>query len=119
MIVSLAGSPQVIGRIPVGGLPGKMILNTAQDLLFVAESNSDSVAVIDTAADQVLTRFTTTAPTNVLAKIGNFKGSNPNSLALSPNEETLYVTNGGTNSLAVISMQYRKTRKIRARAANG
>jgi YVTN family beta-propeller protein len=108
VIVGVAGTPQVIGRIPVGGLPGKMILNKSQDLLFVAESNSDSVAVIDTATDAVLTRFTTTAPTHLLAKIGNFKGSNPNSLALSPDEETLYVTNGGTNSLAVIALQYKK-----------
>jgi YVTN family beta-propeller protein len=115
VIVSLSGSPQVIGRIPVGGLPGKMILNKAQDLLFVAESNSDSVAVIDTATDQVATRFTTTAPTNLLAKIGNFKGSNPNSLVLSPNEETLYVTNGGTNSLAVVSMHYAKDKKVEGR----
>jgi DNA-binding beta-propeller fold protein YncE len=107
VIVGLTGSPHVIGRIPVGGLPGKMILNTSQDLLFVAESNNDSVAVIDTAADQVITRFSTTAPSPLLTKIGNFKGSNPNGLALSPDEGTLYVTNGGTNSLAVIALQYK------------
>ena len=52
VIVDLSGTPHVAGRIPVGGLPGKMILNADQSLLFVAESNGDSVAVIDTSLDQ-------------------------------------------------------------------
>ena len=102
--VDLAGTPHVTGRIAVGGLPGKMILNREQTLLFVAESNSDSVAMIDTATDQVRTRFTTTGPEDLLARIRHFKGSNPNSLALSPDESTLYVTNGGTNALAVVEL---------------
>jgi DNA-binding beta-propeller fold protein YncE len=105
VIVSLAGSPQVTGRIPVGGLPGKMVLNASQDLLFVAESNSDSLAIIDTNSDRVLTRIGATAPKSLLAKARTFKGGNPNSLALSPSERTLYVTNGGTNSVAVISLR--------------
>jgi YVTN family beta-propeller protein len=103
--VDLDGVPHVSGRIPVGGLPGKMILNASQTLLFVVESNSDSVAVVDTNSDTVVTRFVTTAPVNLLAKARSSKGSNPNSLALSPDEQTLYVTNGGTNSLAVIDLK--------------
>jgi len=106
VIVDLNGVPRVTGRIPVRGLPGKMILNASQSLLFVVESNNDSVAVISTAADRVLTRVTTTAPHELQSKVKNFKGSNPNSLALSPDERTLYVTNGGTNSLAVIALSY-------------
>jgi DNA-binding beta-propeller fold protein YncE len=106
VVVSLAGTPRVAGRIPVGGLPGKMILNASQGLLFVAESNSDSVSVVNTSTDEVVTRFTTTAPEQLLAKTRNFKGSNPNSLALSPDENTLYVTNGGTNSVAVVALEY-------------
>src|SRR5215510_15143174 len=43
----------VTGRIPVGGQPNKMILNQTQTLLYVANGNSDSVAIIDTATDQV------------------------------------------------------------------
>jgi DNA-binding beta-propeller fold protein YncE len=106
VVVSLGATPTVTGRIPVGGLPGKMILNASQDHLFVAESNSDSIALVDTTADKVVGRIKTTAPTGLLEKAGAFKGSNPNSLALSSDEQTLYVTNGGTNSLAVIAMQY-------------
>jgi len=39
-----------------------------------------------------------------LANRSGFKGSNPNGLALAPDEKTLYVTNGGTNSVAVIAL---------------
>jgi DNA-binding beta-propeller fold protein YncE len=81
-----------------------MILNQRESLLFVAESNSDSVAIIDTERDEVVSRVTTTGTANLMAKVGTFKGSNPNGLALSPDESTLYVTNGGTNSLAVVDL---------------
>ena len=106
VILSLAGTPAVTGRIGVRGLPGKMILNEAGNLLFVAESNSDTVAIVDTESDEVITRIRTTAPGDLLERAKTFKGSNPNSLALSRDEETLYVTNGGTNSLAVIALHY-------------
>ncbi len=36
------------------------------------------------------------------------KGSNPNSVTLSPDESTAYVTNGGTNSVAVVSLTGKK-----------
>ena len=87
-----------------------MILNKSQDLLFVAESNNDSVAIVDTESDKVVTRIGTTAPADLREKVGKFKGSNPNSLALSLDEQTLYVTNGGTNSLAVIELDYWRDR---------
>ena len=92
-------------RIPVPGNPGKMILNKAQTELFVAASNSDELIIINTATNQIVGQVNTTAP------LGTFglnqkvpKGANPNSVALSPNEQTAYVTNGGTNSVAVIGL---------------
>jgi DNA-binding beta-propeller fold protein YncE len=106
VVVGLTGTPAITGRIAVGGLPGKMILNKSEDLLFVAESNSDTIAIIDTESEKVLTRIRTTAPDDLLDKARTFKGANPNSLALSRDEETLYVTNGGTNSLAIIDLRY-------------
>src|SRR6185369_15633777 len=66
--------------------------------------NSDSVLIVDTAKDKVMAEIKTTAPAGIFANRENFKGSNPNSLALSPDEKTLYVTNGGTNSVAVIAL---------------
>ena len=72
--------------------------------MYVANDNSDTVAVIDTVADNVLEEISTTAPKVLFPNLSDFKGSNPNSLALSADERTLFVTNGGTNSLAVIRL---------------
>ena len=111
IVLSLAGDkPVVTGRIPVQGNPNKMILNKAQNLLMVAEDNADAVVVIDTNLDKVVDTIFTTAPTAPNESLTYFqKGSNTNSLALSPDEKTLYVTNGGTNSVAVLTMNTYKT----------
>ena len=99
-----AQPPQVVHRIGVSGQPNRMIFNGAGTRLFVANGSSDSVSIIDTATEQVIDEIRTTAPARFYATIGGFKGANPNSLALSPDERTLYVTNGGTNSVAVVSL---------------
>lgn len=92
-------------RIPVPGNPGKMTLNRAQTKLFVVANNSDELVVIDTKSNSVVSQVNTTAPRWFFGG-GNHipKGSNPNSVALSPDEEFAYVTNGGTNSVAVVEL---------------
>jgi YVTN family beta-propeller protein len=98
------GTPRFVRRITVGGQPNKMLLNRAQSLLFVANGNSDTVSVLDTEADTVIDEFSTTAPQEMFKNRQHLKGSNPNSLALTPNERFLLVTNGGTNAVAVIKL---------------
>jgi len=99
------GTLSLTKRVAVSGNPEKMILNHDQSKLFVVAANSDSLIVVDTKANKVVGQVNTTAPFGV-AGFGNRipKGSNPNSVALSPDEKTAYVTNGGTNSVAVISL---------------
>lgn len=104
VVLDVAGAPRVTSRIKIHGQPNKFILNRAGTLLFAAVDNSDSVNIIDTSTDQVVAAIKTTAPNGIFPNPGKYKGSNPNSLALSPDEHTLYVTNGGTNSVAVISL---------------
>ncbi|HWX53468.1 MAG TPA: beta-propeller fold lactonase family protein [Verrucomicrobiae bacterium] len=104
VVLDLHSTPAVIGRIKLKGQPNKLVANKAGTLLFVAEDNSDTVSIISTANDRVVATIKTTAPDSIFPNKGAFKGSNPNSLALSPDERTLYVTNGGTNSVAVISV---------------
>lgn len=104
VILNLKPALTVTSRIKTHGQPGKLIVNRAGTLLFAAADNSDSVVIVDTAKDRVVAEIKTTAPTGTLANSDGFKGSNPNSLALSPDEKTLYVTNGGTNSVAVIAL---------------
>jgi DNA-binding beta-propeller fold protein YncE len=104
VVLDLHAAPAITGRIKVRGQPGKMILNKAQNLLFAVADNSDSIVIVDTASDRVLADIKSTAPASVFPNHEGFKGSNPTGLALSPDEKTLYVTNGGTNSVAVITL---------------
>lgn len=106
VVLDLHSAPAVTitGRIKVHGQPGKMLLNQAQSLLFAVADNSDSVVIVDTVADRVLAEIKTTAPAAIFPNRGGFKGSIPTGLALSPDEKTLYVTNAGTNSVAVIRL---------------
>jgi YVTN family beta-propeller protein len=102
VVVTLAGgTPKVSSRIALKGNPTKMILNKAQTRLLVASDNSDSVDIVDTATRQLVGSIDTTSPGDA-PRVR--RGSSPNSLALSPDEETLYVTNAGTNSVAVIEL---------------
>src|SRR5260370_27269431 len=96
--------PVVTGRIPLKGQPIRLILNKNQTRLFVAEGSSDTVAVISTNSRKVLEEISTTAPKDVFENSRGYKGSSPNSLALSPDEQMLYVTNAGANDVAVIEL---------------
>ncbi len=102
----LAGAPSVTSRIALKGNPTKMILNHAQSRLMIASDNSDTVDIVDTASNQLVGSIDTTAPAGGV-KVR--RGSSPNSLALSPDEETLYVTNAGSNSVAVIELNDKQT----------
>ena len=81
-----------------------MILNRDQSKLFVAADNSDTVTVIETASGNILSEINTSAPNWLLKNPRGYSGSDPNGLALSHDEKTLYVTNGGSNSVAVIQL---------------
>lgn len=101
-------TPHIAGRIKLAGQPNKMLLDRAGARLYVASDNSDSVAVIDTATDAVIEEFNVTAPKSVFPRAEKFKGANPNSLALSPDERTLFVTHGGLNAVAVVQLAQAK-----------
>jgi DNA-binding beta-propeller fold protein YncE len=114
----------VTARIAVKGQPNKMIMNQAQTLLYVAEDQTDTVDVIDINPDPthymtvntVIETIPVLAPAGVLPSnfyysgsnndIANpiYLGSNTNSLTLSPDEKTLYVTNGNLNDVAVVQL---------------
>lgn len=102
--VKIGEKPAVVNRIPIGGNPNKMILNRDESKLFVAADNSDSITVIETQSHKVLEKILTTAPDWLLKNPKGYTGSAPNGLALSHDEKTLYVTNGGSNSVAVVKL---------------
>jgi YVTN family beta-propeller protein len=95
-------SPVIVGRIALTGNPNRMVLDKAQTRLYVALNNSDEVAVVDARRNRVIATVKTAAPAGLLASVA--PGASPNSLTFSPDGRTLYVTNGGTNSVAVLSV---------------
>jgi YVTN family beta-propeller protein len=107
-VVSLTGTPALTARIKVPGNPLKMILNKAGTKLYVATDNADAVEVIDTNTNKIVASIPTIAPPATLSMAERYRGVDPNGLALSPDGKTLYVTNGGTNSLAVIDLSAAK-----------
>ncbi len=112
VVVKLGEKPSVISRIPVPGQPNRILLNRAQGRLFAALDNSDAVAVIDANSGKVLSSIGVVAPTEILPGRDLPRGANPNSLALSPDEQTLYVTDGGTNAIAVVSLDNSGSGKV-------
>ena len=105
VIVDLTGNVLVVtDRIKVKGQPTRLALNPKQTRLYVAESSSDTVAVVSTKTHKVLEEIGTTAPKSVFANEQGFKGSSPNNVTVSNDGGSLYVTNGGANSVAVIRL---------------
>lgn len=103
--VNITGSPKVIARIRMPGQPNRMVLNNAQSLLYVAQDNTDSVGVIDTASYKLIDNIPVSAPNGFLpASKSNLKGNSTNSVTLSRDEKFLYVTNGWMNDVAVIQL---------------
>ena len=84
-------------QIAVGSQPNALLADNS-GRIFCANTGSDTVSVINGATDEVEqtihTALTSRSPV----------GSVPNALAISPDQKTLYVTNGGNNDVAVIEV---------------
>jgi DNA-binding beta-propeller fold protein YncE len=103
--ISTPTGPMLTTRISVPGQPNKMVLNASQSKLYVAQDVSDSAGIIDTSSDTLLDNISVTAPWGLLPeKESTFKGNDTNSIALSKDERSLYVTNGWMNEVAVVQL---------------
>jgi YVTN family beta-propeller protein len=94
-VVDLA-TQSVTGTISVGEHPSALALNPHTGDLYVADTDSDEVSVVDTSTNTVRQTLSLT-PYN-----GAPVGSNPNALAVSPQGDRLYVANAGDNDVAVV-----------------
>jgi sugar lactone lactonase YvrE len=105
-VVNIASAtPTLTNRIKLKGQPLKSVLDSAQTTLYVAEDQTDSVAVINIAAGAVIAEVSVAAPLGVIpASRTSLSGNNTNSVTLSPDGATLYLTNGNTNNIAVVSV---------------
>ncbi|HEX2666827.1 MAG TPA: phosphoesterase [Gammaproteobacteria bacterium] len=111
-VVDIGAAPKLTGRIPLKGTPVQMLLDAPQKHLYVACDNSDVVAVIDTATDQETDAIPVLAPPGVVSTSFDYRGVAPNGLALSADGARLYVTDGGTNAVAVVALDKPKPQVI-------
>ena len=81
-----------------GSHPTAMLLSPDGQLLFVALSNSDAVAVVNTAEGRLLRLLSTRLPQQ------NFGGSFPNALAESSDGKRLFVADASADAVAVFDM---------------
>ncbi len=93
---------KVTHTIDVGLHPTAMVWDEARQRLFVANANSDSISVIDTAARRV-------GSTIPLEPFGlKLSGISPTALAVAPAGTTLFVALGGLNAVAVVNVASRR-----------
>ncbi len=97
-----------ISHITVGRHPTAMLLNKAETRLYVANSNGDTVSVIDTRTDVVIETINVRISENAF-------GASPEGLALSDDESTLYVANSKTNAVAVVQLAPRPGPRLRSK----
>ncbi|MFI4964085.1 MAG: beta-propeller fold lactonase family protein [Caulobacterales bacterium] len=93
----------VTRRIRTAGQP-TALLAAPGGRLYAALDNTDSVAVIDSAAGKIVGRTPTVATAPLMAGRRFLGGANSNALALSPDGRTLYVSNGGENAVAAVAL---------------
>ena len=87
---------KVTNEIAVGLHPTAMQWDESHSRLYVANSNADSISVVNTQSSQVVQTISIQPFAQKVAGIA------PNALALSPDGKMLYVACGGINAVAVI-----------------
>ncbi|MBB5331705.1 alkaline phosphatase family protein [Tunturiibacter gelidoferens] len=85
--------------IAVGAQPNRLLLSRDQSRLYVVNGNNDSISEIDTSSQRVERTLKLSRPGD------RYKGLNANSAAISPDGNTLYVTLGTENSVAVVNLR--------------
>ena len=91
-------SGMVTATIDVGLHPSGLAWDEKHQRLYVANSNSDSISIVDTATNRLLE---TIAVQPFKRKVA---GAAPESVALSPDHTTLYAACAGINAVAVIDL---------------
>jgi len=96
-----------VSRIQVGRHPTAMLFNPERTRLYVANSNDDTVSVIDTQADKEIERI------SVRLSEGGPPGNSPEGLALVGDD--LFIANAHSNSLAVVEFSEEKDGRSKVR----
>ena len=86
-------------EIMVGLSPSDLALSPNGKAVVCANTNSDTLSIIDTASDTVSETI------SVNSRPSDLYGAAPNALAFSDDGETLYVANGSQNAIAVLEFE--------------
>ncbi|MBU3743756.1 MAG: bifunctional YncE family protein/alkaline phosphatase family protein [Sediminibacterium sp.] len=86
-------------EIPVGDNPNELLLNKKGDYLLVANSNDNSVSVINVQERKVVETL------NAALYADAPNGSTTNGMSFSGDEKTLYIANADNNCLAVFDVK--------------
>jgi 6-phosphogluconolactonase (cycloisomerase 2 family) len=81
-----------------GSHPGALLLSPDQKRLYVALSNADAVAVVETTTGKLLGTFSTLLPGQ------KYGGSYPNALALSADARRLFVANASADAVGIFDV---------------
>ncbi|HEY1654256.1 MAG TPA: alkaline phosphatase family protein [Candidatus Tumulicola sp.] len=95
-VVRPAGS---VTYVRVGGEPNALQLDPPHARLYVANGDLDEIDEIDTQRDRLVRRIGLDRPADPL------RGANPNALALGARGDTLLVSLGGENAVAIVDLK--------------
>ncbi len=91
---------KLLKEVVVGLHPNKIISAPDGKQVYLTNSNSDMVSVINTTTDLVCESISL----HLQKSLNSYFGDSPNSLAISSSGKTLYVANGTDNALSVITL---------------
>src|SRR5580704_6476298 len=97
-VVDAVDPGKPVTLIPVGRHPTAMLFDAGRTRLYVANSDEDSVSVIDPIKDRVVETI------SVRLSEKSLPGGSPEGLALSADGATLYVANAHSNAVAVVGL---------------
>ena len=103
----------ILKEIIVGLHPNEIISDSQGKFVYLTNSNSDNVMVINTLIDEVME----TISVRLQPEINPFFGDSPNGLSLSDDETQLFVANGMDNALAVIRLAKKSAAKGRGKTS--
>jgi YVTN family beta-propeller protein len=95
----------IVNQIAIGDNPNDIVLNKKGNWIFVANSNDNTVSIIDAGKRKVVEVL------NAALFPDAPNGSTTNALALSEDEKTLYIANADNNCLAVFDVSKPGTSK--------
>ncbi|HEY8658155.1 MAG TPA: alkaline phosphatase family protein [Hanamia sp.] len=90
----------LLNELKLGLHPNAIIKSADHHFLYITNSNSDNVSVVDVDKEKVVDSIAT----GLFSKQYHYFGSSPNALSLDSNTGTLYVANGMDNAIAVIKL---------------